>query len=497
MSGIMSRNIVLTASLVIAIAATVSLSAPRRAEAIPEWARKYKTSCATCHEAFPSLNPVGEAFRLNGYRFPDDLYVKEEPVILGQEAYKKVWPEAIWPSDIPAYAPLAIRLRGAAQWTPYGSRAVRDSFNFFDEMNILAAGTLGESNSFFLELTVEDGSVSFTPRLNFEALFQADTENGKWLNLSVGYVGDHEIDLPELQDAQKIGPVNYLKSSWTNPVPGTVTDASGTPWSPVATSGFVLGPQAGLMFYGYQSRFKYALGLVNGEGGIPDRNSRKDGFFQFSYKIGGRGLDGKGPTTGDGKNKEELTSSPAGSWVDDSLTRGIFGYIGSGRVDAVNTVSSATESRNDHYDRWGMDARWKIQNFTFTGGFLLGDDNNPYGAAAQGAIKSSEYLFEAKWFAYPWLIPLVRFEYLNLKAPTGVIGSDIDGTALGLVDSTGYVLGRSNTIERLVLEANILYRANIKISPFAIIYLKNNLRTQADLATRNDTLIGIAVDMAF
>ncbi len=484
-----------TTGLATVLGVAIWLGAAARAEAIPEWARKYKTSCVTCHEGFPSLNPVGEAFRLNGYRFPDDQYVKEEPVTLGQPAYKKVWPDAIWPSDIPAYAPLAIRLRGAAKWTPNGRRTVHDSLDLFDELSLLAAGTLGESNSFFLELAVEGSDVSFTPRLNFEALFQEDTEHGKWLNVSVGFVGDHEIDLPELQDAQKIGPVGYLKSSWANPVPGSITDAAGTAWNPVTTSGFVLGPQAGLMLYGYQSRFKYALGLVNGEQGIPDRNSRKDGFFQFSYKVGGRGLDGKGGPTGDAKNKEELSSSPAGSWVDDSVTFGSFGYIGSGKIEADNGLT--TESRNDHFWRWGLDVRWKISDFTFTGGFLLGQDSNPYGAAADGNIKSTEFLAEAKWFAYPWLIPLVRFEYLNLKVPDEVIGSDIDGTVLGLVDSTGYVLGGSNTIERVVLEANILYRANIKISPFAIFYLKDDLRRNAALPAKDDTLVGVALDFAF
>lgn len=486
-----------TACWAAAVVAAAFVSSPRRAEALPEWARKYKTSCVTCHEAYPSLNAVGEAFRLNGYRFPDDLYVKEDPVILGQEAYKKVWPDAIWPSDIPAYAPLAIRLRGATEWAPNGSRAVRDSINFFDQFSLLAGGTLGDSNSFFMELAVDGaGAVSFTPRLNFEALFQEDTETGKWLNVSLGFVGDHEIDLPELQDAQKVGPITYLKSAWSNPVPGLITDPSGNAWS-VTTSGFVLGPQAGLMLYGYESHFKYALGLVNGEQGVPDRNSRKDGFLQFSYKLGGRTLDGKGGPTSDGKAKEQLASSPGGSWVDDSLTLGFFGYIGSGRIDAANTTIPATDSRNDHYGRWGLDARWKIQDFTFTGGFLLGRDNNPYGIAAQGALKSTEYVAEVKWFAYPWLIPIMRFEYLNLKVPAGVVGSDIDGSALGLVDTTGYTLARSNTIERLVLEANILYRANIKISPFAIFYFEDTLRTQAKLAVKNDTLIGVALDLAF
>src|SRR3972149_6494809 len=55
------------------------------AHAIPVFARKYKTSCQTCHVAFPRLNAFGEAFRRNGYQFPqnDEGYVKEEPLAIG------------------------------------------------------------------------------------------------------------------------------------------------------------------------------------------------------------------------------------------------------------------------------------------------------------------------------------------------------------------------------------------------------------------------------
>jgi hypothetical protein len=68
------------------------------ADAIPAFARKYKTSCVLCHAPFPRLTAMGEAFRLNGYKIPegDEIYVKEEPVSLGAEAYKKVFPEDIW-----------------------------------------------------------------------------------------------------------------------------------------------------------------------------------------------------------------------------------------------------------------------------------------------------------------------------------------------------------------------------------------------------------------
>lgn len=46
---------------------------------IPAFARKYQTSCATCHVAFPKLNAFGESYRRNGFQFPEgtDLeYIK-------------------------------------------------------------------------------------------------------------------------------------------------------------------------------------------------------------------------------------------------------------------------------------------------------------------------------------------------------------------------------------------------------------------------------------
>ncbi len=44
----------------------------KSAEAIPAFARKYKTSCTTCHMIFPRLTPFGTAFRINSYQMPAD-----------------------------------------------------------------------------------------------------------------------------------------------------------------------------------------------------------------------------------------------------------------------------------------------------------------------------------------------------------------------------------------------------------------------------------------
>jgi len=40
--------------------------------AIPAFARKYKTACATCHNNWPELNDFGRAFKINGFKFPKD-----------------------------------------------------------------------------------------------------------------------------------------------------------------------------------------------------------------------------------------------------------------------------------------------------------------------------------------------------------------------------------------------------------------------------------------
>ncbi len=47
--------------LIIQVAKTPS------AFAIPAFARKYQTSCSTCHNDFPELNDFGEAFKKNGF----------------------------------------------------------------------------------------------------------------------------------------------------------------------------------------------------------------------------------------------------------------------------------------------------------------------------------------------------------------------------------------------------------------------------------------------
>jgi hypothetical protein len=47
-------------------------TATDRADAIPAFARKYRTTCATCHSPIPRLNAFGERFAANGFELPGE-----------------------------------------------------------------------------------------------------------------------------------------------------------------------------------------------------------------------------------------------------------------------------------------------------------------------------------------------------------------------------------------------------------------------------------------
>ena len=59
---------ILAAGLVLGVAA-MCIVGPRRAQALPSYARQTGQQCAACHNGFPELTPYGRQFKLNGYTF--------------------------------------------------------------------------------------------------------------------------------------------------------------------------------------------------------------------------------------------------------------------------------------------------------------------------------------------------------------------------------------------------------------------------------------------
>src|SRR5437762_5415721 len=100
------------------------------ASALPIFARRYQTSCTTCHALIPKLNPFGIAFRNNGYRIPvnDAAFVQVQDLSLGAPGWKELWPKAVWPGAIQGIPPIAIRVNADAEIRP--SEPVKLNFNF-------------------------------------------------------------------------------------------------------------------------------------------------------------------------------------------------------------------------------------------------------------------------------------------------------------------------------------------------------------------------------
>lgn len=64
-----------TKSALALVAFTIAFTTAYRADALPQFARKYKMDCSGCHDAlaFPRLNDVGYKFRRAGFRMPENI----------------------------------------------------------------------------------------------------------------------------------------------------------------------------------------------------------------------------------------------------------------------------------------------------------------------------------------------------------------------------------------------------------------------------------------
>jgi len=338
-----------------------------KANAIPAFARKYKTSCALCHAPFPRLTAMGEAFRLNGYKLPqaDEIYVKEQPVSMGAEAYKRVFPEAIWPSTIPGVPPLAIRIIGNATYHPSGPQTDRSEFNFPDELTMLGAGSFGENFAFFADIGLEkeDDSYSTNPRawLMWQNLFSKIVGEHHF-NLKAGNVGRHTIALPDTRNENSFTIEDYLYVDQLD-----------------------LDNEPGFQADGYGRHWRYGVGVVETD----TDNSDKDFYGTAAFKIGGLGYDGSGGASEAGG----VGTTPMGYWRDDSVLFG--GFIYRSRV-GVNA---------DPYDRIGGDVRVNYKDVSLAGGYIHGSND-------QTEENKNIWFGEGYYFLFPWMVPYLRYENL-------------------------------------------------------------------------------------
>lgn len=360
--------------------ALFTLSIADVASAIPAFSRKYKTSCSTCHYAYPQLNGFGSAFRNNGLRYPggDENFRKEEPTELGSEAYKRVWPDAIWPSDIPGTAPVAVHAIGRYTMAFNQPDSVaNNTFEFPHEVELLYGGTLGENFSFFGEVELETEG----DEIEIAFPFRLELNHRLGINAALGTIG-----VDPTPEHHRLTRAHYNVSSLRSRNGWRLRDE-----------------QSGLEVWGVgngsrgRGGWKYAAGVVNGQG-VVDANRDKDVYAKLDYKLGGLGRAG---------GTEGQASETSAFYRDNSVTLG--GLIYSGRV------AGATFAEKEDLTTWVGSADLWYERLIVNAS-VLGMNSDISGSPDR---KSLAWYTQGQYVVFPWLIGLARFESTDTDTDDG------------------------------------------------------------------------------
>ncbi len=401
------------------------LTCTDEAQAIPTFSRKYRTSCITCHTIFPKLNDTGEAFRRNGYQFPtgDETLVRDEPIPFGSDRYKDMWPNSIWPSDMPTLPPVFIRgqLRNIVNTDP-GPDGKKWDMDFPHELAIGGAGTFGKDIAAWWEIAFEpaDDEVGiervFMQFSNLFAWSDEDDEDGmrtgnRWITLP-----KHAMNLRlGKMEPQVLAPVlsQHRRVSITSPLPNRQR---------IGDNAFRFEPSqsAAVELHGIlRQRWSYVAGYANGgDSEHLDNNNTKDVYFRVARKWFGFPLDGVvgqsepldngGDVRGQSPDEDD-ENAPVGleHWRAVGFETGVFGWWGKS-----SEIPFGPDERSDSFRRVGLDARLQWLDLDIYGLGYWGHNNFPglVDGADLGGEDHFSYLVQADYMFKPWILGFVRYE---------------------------------------------------------------------------------------
>jgi hypothetical protein len=342
--------------------------------AVPVFARKYHTACSTCHLAFPVRNAFGEAFRNNGYRFPDgkdEDMVKESPIELGSEAQKKAFPDAFYPSDIPNMPSLGF-LATTQLDLQKGSNGKFSDWAFGQELGIFFAGTVTDNISYFGDFGVNTEEGATLGRLVLIWAFAPG------LNFAVGDVGFPELFTLISAAPNADGGISYA-TSLPNPNKGVEIRFTGD-----------TGETGG-----------YAIVAGIGRNNTEEAGSLTDSrFIRASYKLFGAGLlSGSGGTYGNqsiGMDNSvtfgvNFFSSDDGATVGDENIHGLTKTAFSGDIMANYGSFRAIAQVARFNEVFEVDSLGVRSNFG----------------------KRTQLSLEGDYWVYPWLFGVLRYEHVK------------------------------------------------------------------------------------
>ncbi len=395
---------------VIALQLTVAAwtLSPARALAIPAFARKYETSCLTCHSVYPRLTPFGEAFRRNGYRFPgvDSDYVKQATIPLGQEANKKTFPNSVWPALLPGSVPLAIGANGQLKVYPdrgasfpRGNNRTQVSLeDLVAEGHLWAGAGLDDTTTIWAELTLASSGVDVE---HAQVLLNDLVGPKHAVNLVVGR------GFPTLTS---FGPhSSYLGDARITNLP--ITGIYGINADPFVLVDNYNGFEAtGVLLRG---RASYSVGWTTGKNTAGSIFNSENVYGHVGYKIGGLRLDGEG------------TQGPVDAmkpWAETAVTLDAFAFH-SREYFPDPTVTPGpgvtVPPLGDTSLTLGMAARLQRASIELDLGAYT--QRHDRGTATLSKVWADAEWTELSWVVFPWMVPAVRVERIGVNA------SDVTG----------------------------------------------------------------------
>jgi hypothetical protein len=426
LTGLLGRKVV----VIFWIAGAILSLAPRLM-AIPAFARKYRTSCSTCHNNWPELNDFGRAFKINGFKFPkdDEQFVKDPPLMLGAEAQKQNFPRSIYPGELPIL-PIAFRYSGYFSHTTPQPNPITAASGYVpatqvfqpSTFTIISAGSFGPSISFWIDNDISAGGSGAQGGLG-DGYLKANDFLGHYMhvppnNLNVRF-GQYELDLPFTQ-ARTINLTSYAiydQTAYVNPS-GSGTLA-GTTANPLALSS----PQTAIEFGGYPNHGNtwWSAAVTDGSntfyGTSPAATGHdsKDVYLHLQQRFN---LE-RDPAV----RKEVQTSGTTGVRDHTSIRFDGFGYYGRNHLNQAGTQLAGLPEIVEPFYRAGGAFNYKFRGvFELWGLYEHGhDENKVVNEAGTGFVNGPPVTFsggflEAEYWPYPWLIAMMRFDGVNSPA---------------------------------------------------------------------------------
>ena len=389
--------------------------------AIPAFARKYHTACATCHNNWPELNDFGRAFKLNGFKFPkdDDTFVKEPPLMLGAQAQKESFPNSIFPGELPIL-PIAFRYSGYFSYTRQQPAALTAATGYIppsdlfqpNTFTILAAGSLGPSVAFWIDDDISTGGSGAAGGLG-DGYIKANNFLGHFFHvpqneLNVRF-GQFELDLPFTQ-ARTINLTDYAIFDQTaNVNPSGSGPLAGTTANPFA---FADG-QRGIEIGGYPNRGYtwWSVAVVDG-GDSGGTVNAKDVYVHLSQRFD--------LERSKEQRKEVQASDQTGVHDHTSIRFDGFAYYGRNELNHTGDLFPGLPTLVEPFYRAGGAFDYKFRSkFELWGLYAHAHDTNKIlsedgtGFVSATPVTYSGGFLETEYWFYPWLVGLMRYDGVN------------------------------------------------------------------------------------